>query len=622
MSSKQSGARLNSNYPWLPGDTFSHTTKIGFKRRVSLLLVVVSLASATLLLGNMRLSNASATTVEVITTVAGTPPTSGYGPPGPATSTQLDNPQGVAVDGSGNLYVADTGNCVIWKISGGTASIFAGDHTCGGTGVGGLATAGELDYPDALAFDQAGNLYVDNKGDCTIEEVSHVNSDISLVAGTGTCHLSTSGGLTGSVSLASPVGLAVDSSGNIYIADSTACVVWKVSGTEISDFVGKAGTCGTTGPGGPADAAEIGRVSALTMDPSQNLYVGDLDNCSVWEVSTSSPVLTLFAGQGGDKCGDSGDGYPASFSVLGQVTGLASDSLGDIFISVSDWCDVREVSAQGFISTLVGISGVETCGYAGDGEPPGSTELFSPHGLVANASGDLYIADSSNNAVRELNSVVPTITSITPSLGPTTGDTQVTLLGTGYEGTSAVFFGATRVLSFQVVSNTVMFATSPGMPTGTYDITVINSQGTSETSLADQFTYTNSTTTSSSSSSTTSPSSSTSTTTSSGPTSSTSTTSPTSTSSPASTTTDVSPKAVGYLEVASDGGVFAFGDADFLGSMGGRSLVAPIVGLAITPDGHGYLEVASDGGVFAFGDASFLGSMGGRSLVAPIVGLD
>ena len=81
------------------------------------------------------------------------------------------------------------------------------------------------------------------------------------------------------------------------------------------------------------------------------------------------------------------------------------------------------------------------------------------------------------------------------------------------------------------------------------------------------------------------------------------------------------PDGHGYWEVASDGGIFSFGDASFFGSMGGKALVAPIAGMAATPDGHGYWEVASDGGIFSFGDASFFGSMGGKALVAPIAGM-
>jgi large repetitive protein len=164
----------------------------------------------------------------------------------------------------------------------------------------------------------------------------------------------------------------------------------------------------------------------------------------------------------------------------------------------------------------------------------------------------------------------PAVTLVSPNSGPVAGGTSVTIFGTGLTGATAVMFGSTPA-TYTAVSPTQLTAIAPP-GAGTVDVTVTTPTGTSPVTAVDQFTY-------------------------------------------------VVPPPTGYWEVASDGGIFAFGDAAFYGSMGGKPLNQPIVGIAATPDGHGYWEVASDGGIFAFGDAAFYGSMGGKPLNQPIVGL-
>ena len=161
----------------------------------------------------------------------------------------------------------------------------------------------------------------------------------------------------------------------------------------------------------------------------------------------------------------------------------------------------------------------------------------------------------------------PTVTSISPASGPVTGGTSVTITGTNLSGASAVRFGTTASSGVTVNSATSITATAPAGTAGTVDVTVTTPGGTSATSAADQFTY------------------------------------------------------GGYWLVASDGGLFAYGDAGFFGSHGGSPLNKPIVGMAATSDGKGYWLVASDGGLFAYGDAGYFGSHGGSPLNQPIVGM-
>ena len=163
----------------------------------------------------------------------------------------------------------------------------------------------------------------------------------------------------------------------------------------------------------------------------------------------------------------------------------------------------------------------------------------------------------------------PIVTGVTPSSGPTSGGTTVAITGLQMTTATKVTFGSVSATSFHVTSATKVTAVDPAQAAGTVNVTVTSPKGTSIVSVLDEFTYT-------------------------------------------------SP---GYWEVASDGGIFSFGDAQFYGSMGGKPLNKPIVGMAATPTGGGYWLVASDGGIFAFGDAQFYGSMGGQPLNQPIVGM-
>ena len=597
---------------------------LAYRRRYLGLAVFASLVALSVgfvgIVGVLQ-AHASSAVVPTISSVVGKPQVAGYGPAGIATSAELNDPKGVALDSAGNLYVADTGNCVVWKISKGVASLYAGNHICGDSGDGGPATSAELDAPTGLALNAEGDLFISDMADCAVREVTFSTQDISTIAGTGSCGLSTSGGPATSVRLDTPTGLAVSSTGDLFISDEAACAVWEVSNSVISDFAGEPGVCGLSGVGGPASQSQVGRISSVALDANGNAYLGDSVNCTVWKVGASSRDLSVFAGSGDGHCGNSGDGYPAQFAELGQVTGVGVDAAGDIYIVINDWCQVREVFASGFIDTVVGSSSSPSCGYSGDGGPATQARLFSPTSIAIGAKGIDYIADSFNDVIRMVSDPTPVISSVSPSSGPTTGGIQVSITGSNLGGTTSVEFGGVSATAVEVVSPTLVFATLPAGPAGNVDISAATLAGSTPLSPAVTFSYqvmlSTTTSTSTSSSTTTSTSTSSSTTT--------STTVSSSTSSFATTsTTSVNPgkaSSKGYWLVGSDGGLFSFGDAQFFGSMGGQPLAAPITGMATTPDGKGYWLVGSDGGLFSFGDAQFFGSMGGKALTSSVVGV-
>jgi sugar lactone lactonase YvrE len=524
-----------------------------------------------------------------ITTAVGTPPTPGYGPPGPASSTALADPEAVALDSSGNLYVADTSNCVVWKVSSGQASVVVSNHVCGYSGDGGPATAAEVDFPSALAVDSSGDLYVAQAADCAVREVSASSHLISTVAGTGTCASSTSGGPATSVNLDVPLGVALDPAGNLYVSASQACVVWKVSSGQATPFAGSPGVCGLSGVNGPASAAEIGRIAGIAFDGRGDLYMADPDACTVWEVTVGSGILADFAGLATGRCGDGGDGGPATEATLGQVTGIATDASGDVYIVVNDWCVVREVLASGVIETVVGSEPPTTCGYGGDGGPPTSAELWSPRAVAVVSPGTYFIADSLNNAIRQVTGqvVATTTTTASSSTSSTTTTSTSSTTTTPSSSTSSTTTAASSTTSTTTSSTSSTTTTVPPGPlTGPGYWLVAADGGVFSFGDAGFF--------------------------------------GSAVGLPlakpvvgmAST-----PDGHGYWLVASDGGVFSFGDAGFFGSAGGLPLAKPVVGMAPTPDGHGYWLVAADGGIFTYGDALGWGSLGGVPLASNAVGM-
>jgi uncharacterized protein (TIGR03437 family) len=329
----------------------------------------------------------------VITTVAGNG-TRGYsGDNGLATSAQLAYPQGVAVDSAGNLYIADTSNSRIREVSNGVIATVAGDGTFGFSGDNGPATSAQLNGPSGVAVDSAGNLYIGDLGNTRIRKVS--NGVITTVAG-GSSSIGDNGPAT-SAEFA-PAGLAVDSAGNLYIADSYNNRIRKVSNGVIATVAGN-GTGGFSGDNGPATSAQLNYPAGVAVDSAGNLYIADTYNSRVRKVSNG--VITTVAG-GGSSFGDNG---PATSAQL-SVGGIALDSAGNLYIADYYNHRVRKVS-NGVITTLAG-DGVP--GFTGDNGLATSAQLASPSGVAVDSAGNLYIADEGNNRIRKVtNGVITTV---------------------------------------------------------------------------------------------------------------------------------------------------------------------------------------------------------------------
>jgi uncharacterized protein (TIGR03437 family) len=330
-----------------------------------------------------------------ISTVAGSGILSYSGDGGTATKAQLNTPGGVAVDAAGNIYISDTGNNVVRQVTAkGVISTFAGTGTAGFSGDGSAANKAQLNGPQGVAVDNAGNVYIADAGNLRVRVVG-TNGNISTFAGSGSPGYTGDGGPATSAKFYLPGAVSTDKSGNVYIADFQACVVRKVVASGTISTVAGNGGCGYGGDGGPATAALLNDPAGIGLDPSGNLYITELGDNRVRMVSTTGTITTI-AGNGAD--GYTGESVPALSSKLAAPNGVVADASGNVYISMAG-NRIMQVAGGGILATLAGTGAP---GYSGDGGPATAALFNSPSGIAMDSSGRFYIADATNNAVRML----------------------------------------------------------------------------------------------------------------------------------------------------------------------------------------------------------------------------
>ncbi len=338
----------------------------------------------------------------IITTVAGNGTASGFsGDGGPAVAAQISGPIGVAVDGAGNLLVLQLayGGRVRVVSADGTIRTVAGGGTFGLSGDGGPATSAGLANPFAMALDAAGNLYIADTANYRIRKISQ-NGTIATVAGNGGGGFAAYQGPTGdggpanSARLTSPFGVAADSKGNLLIADTFDHRIRQVSPDGIVSTVAGTGTAGLSGDGGPAINARLNAPFGLAADGAGNLYFIDANNYRIRKISPDGTIHTI-AGTG--KSGFAGDGGPATSAMLGDFSwcntlcgGLAVDAAGNLLIADSSNNRVRKISPDGIITTVAGNG---TPGFSGDGGRATDARFWVPTSVTADRAGNLFIAD-------------------------------------------------------------------------------------------------------------------------------------------------------------------------------------------------------------------------------------
>ena len=343
-------------------------------------------------------------TAHTITTVAGnhTDGCAYNGTGTPATNFDLCDPAGLAVDGSGNLYIADEYNNLIRKlaVSSSTISNYAGTGTNGYGGDGGLATAALLNYPVAVALDTTGNLYLADSSNYRIREVTIANGKIKTIAGNGTAGYGGDGAAAINANINQVYGLAVNGAGtSVTIADTFNAVIrqFTVGGT-IKTVAGGAGV-GFCGDSGPALSACFYYPYGVALASGGTIYVADKVNDRLRQFIVGSSINTL-AGNGSASMPTPVSGLPPNGVVLYNPYAVTADAGGDMFISDTSNAMVREYAWSPDLVNIFAGTGVP--GYFGDGGAATSAQLNNPAGVARDSFGNVYIADTYNCLVREV----------------------------------------------------------------------------------------------------------------------------------------------------------------------------------------------------------------------------
>ncbi len=354
----------------------------------------------------------------------------------PANGVDLYNPWAVYEDPSGNIFVADSYNQMIRELSSGLVNAYAGTGTAGFTGDGGAATSAGLYYPSGVARDSAGNIYIADSYNCVIRMVNPAGN-ISTFAGIDTaapspsCGYSGDGGPATSAQLYYPYTVFVDNKNNVYIPDTYNAVVREVTAGAINTIAGIPGVSGYSGDGGPATSAKLNLPAAVAEDGAGNLYIADSSNHRIREINAATGVISTVAGNG--ACAFSGDGIAIENSLC-YPQGVRADVNGNLFIADEYNQRLRWVNAAGMMTTFAGNA---TGGYNGDGGLATDADLYYPTDVWEDSSGNFLVADQYNNRIRgitafsALNSTAGSLTFPLENVGGTTPAQQVILSAIG-----------------------------------------------------------------------------------------------------------------------------------------------------------------------------------------------
>jgi uncharacterized protein (TIGR03437 family) len=353
-----------------------------------------------------------------ITTVVGNGATGFSGDAGQATSAQLASPLTLVVDKTGILYIVDQVNHRVRRVgTDGVISTIVGNGTAAYVGDDKAAADAQLNAPCGITMDSSGNLLISDTTNHVVRKVA-IGGNITRVAGNNTSGFSgdfvpstdtTVTNLTGKATDAQlnlPTGIAADASGNIYIADTANNRIRKVNKDGIISTVAGTGTAGFGGDGADATKAKLNHPVGLAVDAAGNLYIADQSNHRVRKLTVATGFISTVAGTG--LPGYSGNGGPATSAKLFYPSGVAVDASGRIFIADTTNSRIRAVLEN---QTMVTVAGTGRFGDSGDEGPAARAEIKFPSGVAVGLNGKIYIADNNNHKIRLLtpDSVPPTV---------------------------------------------------------------------------------------------------------------------------------------------------------------------------------------------------------------------
>jgi len=411
----------------------------------------------------------------VVMTLAGSAGNSGS-TDGTGTAARFTDPADVTVDGAGNVYVSDTDNFAIRKITpAGAVTTLAGLAGARGS-TDGTASAARFNHPTGITVDGAGNVYVADTDNETIRKITAAGV-VTTVAGQAGRTGSADG--TGTAAqFSSPSDVNVDSAGNLYIADAGNNTIRRITPTGVVTTVaGVAGASGSTD--GTGAGARFSSPEGVTVDGAGNLYVADTNNQTIRKISPAGAVTTL-AGAAGVSGGADGPGSVARFQ---NPSDLTVDSAGNVYVADTDNHAIRKISPGGTVATVAG-----TVGTSGSGDGMGTAaRFFYPTGVVADAGSNVYVADTDNHTVRKAAPVsAPTISVQPQSQTANAGDSVTfSVTATGVPApTYQWYLGTTALTGSTATTASLGLSNVQTGNAGSYSVVVSNLAGSVTSSAA------------------------------------------------------------------------------------------------------------------------------------------
>ncbi|PZF72192.1 NHL domain-containing protein [Taibaiella soli] len=421
----------------------------------------------------------------VISTVAGTGTNGFSGDGGPATSAQLSYSVGIAFDPAGNMYLADRNNNRVRKVNtAGIISTVVGNGAASFSGDGGPALNAQFDHPYATCFDASGNMYVSDPWNHRVRKITTAGI-VSTIAGNGATAWVGDNIPATTSSLNNPLGMAVDASGNVYIADANQHRIRKVAANGVITTIAGTGVAGFSGDGAAANLAQLNSPYDVKLDAAGNLYIADYLNNRIRKIDASG-IITTIAGTGIPTFG--GDGSAATAAFLVQPQTITFDTSGNLYFSDMGNYRIRKINAAGIITTVAGngtaswggatgpataaaifpagltvdsaanlymtdnvsrirkidangiistFSGVDSADFYGDGVPVGLAHLNHPSSVTMGPLGAIYVTDCTNDRIRKIDYAVSPAISIAASQNGICAGTSVQFTATAANGGTA-----------------------------------------------------------------------------------------------------------------------------------------------------------------------------------------